>query len=358
MKDSIERIIKKVGRRRSCESDPQESKRIYPGKSYGSRKNIVSAQKLKRKLLEEYRGKEVETVLDVEKIDNDYGSVLSIEKKYPVDWWSLQDPCEQIMSDLQLIYGIGPVTEDQLKKNGYGSIEDLTEHPDWCDKVEHLMNEVNFESPGEAKRLISRWKPASHPLNLSLAALFEREDFAILDIETLGLTHQPIILFAVAEPGTKEMTVRQFLLKDIRQEPAALLEFKRILENKKAYITYNGKRFDIPYLNRRFNFYGLKVALDGIHFDLYQFARNRWSDQIPDCTLNTVERQKLGIRRDMDIPSELVPEFYKTYQNTGNPGPLLPLLQHNRQDVVSLQKLFSKLGTGFEEDNCENKENY
>ncbi len=39
----------------------------------------------------------------------------------------------------------------------------------------------------------------------------------------------------------------------------------------------------------------------------------------------------------------MVPEFYEAYLRTGNPGPLVPIVEHNRQDVVSLARLFALL---------------
>ena len=35
----------------------------------------------------------------------------------------------------------------------------------------------------------------------------------------------------------------------------------------------------------------------------------------------------------------MVPEFYETYLQSGNPGPLVPIVEHNREDVTSLAKL-------------------
>jgi uncharacterized protein YprB with RNaseH-like and TPR domain len=39
----------------------------------------------------------------------------------------------------------------------------------------------------------------------------------------------------------------------------------------------------------------------------------------------------------------MVPEFYEAYLRSGNCGPLVPILDHNRQDVVSLALLFFHL---------------
>ena len=51
----------------------------------------------------------------------------------------------------------------------------------------------------------------------------------------------------------------------------------------------------------------------------------------------------LNIGRGINIPGALVPEFYHTYQKTGNVGPLVAIVEHNKQDLVTLATLFSKL---------------
>ena len=56
-----------------------------------------------------------------------------------------------------------------------------------------------------------------------------------------------------------------------------------------------------------------------------------------------MERCFLGIQREDDVPSALVPEFYESYMRTGNPGPLVPIVEHNRCDLLTLASLFSKL---------------
>ncbi|MDD1670212.1 MAG: ribonuclease H-like domain-containing protein, partial [Methanomicrobiales archaeon] len=79
------------------------------------------------------------------------------------------------------------------------------------------------------------------------------------------------------------------------------------------------------------------------HFDLLHFSRRRWGRDLPDCRLSTLEREIFGISRDVDIPGSLVPEFYEAFLRTGNCGPLVPILDHNRQDLVTLGFLLSAL---------------
>lgn len=39
----------------------------------------------------------------------------------------------------------------------------------------------------------------------------------------------------------------------------------------------------------------------------------------------------------------MVPEFYTAYHRSGNPGPLIPILAHNREDLVSMVRLVARL---------------
>jgi uncharacterized protein YprB with RNaseH-like and TPR domain len=62
---------------------------------------------------------------------------------------------------------------------------------------------------------------------------------------------------------------------------------------------------------------------------------------LPDCRLETVEKL-LCVERAIDIPSALVPEFYLDYLRERNVGPLVAILEHNRQDLLSLALLLRK----------------
>jgi uncharacterized protein YprB with RNaseH-like and TPR domain len=61
--------------------------------------------------------------------------------------------------------------------------------------------------------------------------------------------------------------------------------------------------------------------------------------------LATLQEYFLGAR-EADIPSAFVPEFYETYLRTGNVGPLLAIVEHNREDLVTLARIFSKVCEG------------
>ncbi len=137
--------------------------------------------------------------------------------------------------------------------------------------------------------------------------------------------------------------MEQYLLRRIDEEPAALAGLLTHLSGRRAFVTYNGRTFDIPYIRERLAYYGIRANLEGPHFDVLHFSRRAWRDCVPDCKLTTLERCFLGIEREDDVPSAMVPEFYESYMRTGNPGPLVPIVEHNRRDLLTLASLFSKL---------------
>ncbi len=56
-----------------------------------------------------------------------------------------------------------------------------------------------------------------------------------------------------------------------------------------------------------------------------------------------MERAVLGVTREVDVPSEYVPICYQNYLRTGSAAPLVPVIAHNREDVVTLARLLSLL---------------
>jgi uncharacterized protein YprB with RNaseH-like and TPR domain len=175
-----------------------------------------------------------------------------------------------------------------------------------------------------------------------LAGFCRDEDFAIIDIETLGLSERPIILMGIAKPTENSICASQFLLRDIPDEPSAIWALISKLEEESSLITFNGKSFDIPYIKQRLAYYGMDAPLSNPHFDVLHFTRRAFGKKLVNCRLETVEKY-LNIERGINIPGALVPHFYDTYLRTRNVGPLVAIVEHNKQDLLTLGKLFSRL---------------
>lgn len=249
-----------------------------------------------------------------------------------------------VLGDLTLVHGIGNATERRLKIRGYRTLKDLMEHPKFRTGARQVTNCIIAGNSGEIIDLIGNRHAKSHPFVLGTACLHEPEDYVFLDIETMGLFSRPIILFGVGFMDRGQLVVRQYLLRDISEEPAALLAtMEHFASDHPALVTFNGKAFDAPYISDRLGYYGMG-ALTGIpHFDVLHFSRRRWKDELPSLRLSALENTILGVHRDDDVPGQMVPEFFETYLRTGNCGPLVPIVEHNRQDVVSLARLFFHL---------------
>jgi uncharacterized protein len=250
----------------------------------------------------------------------------------------------EILKDLTLVHGIGVKTQARLKSKGYETLPDLVQHPKFRSSSDKTLKCLNGGNSAEIMDLLGCRHTKSHPCVLGVAGLHEPEDFVFLDIETLGLFSRPVILFGIGTIEHGGLTVHQYLLRDIDEEQSALTAtLDHLTGEHPALITFNGKSFDVPYVSERLAYYGMN-PLEGIpHFDVLHFSRRRWKDYLPSLRLASLETEILGICRDDDIPGQMVPEFYETYLRTGNCGPLVPIIKHNKQDVESLALLFFHL---------------
>lgn len=242
-----------------------------------------------------------------------------------------------------MIYGIREVTERILKEGRYKTIEDLIEHLRFCSEAKRFLEIIDRNDTWQIVDWIGHRFPKSHPLVLYSSGLHSKEDFVIFDIETMGLSTRPIILFGIAQISDDQVLINQYLLREIEEEPAALISFLSHLNEKSVFITFNGRRFDIPYVRERLAYYRMRGDLEKTHFDMLHFSKRAWGERLPNCRLKTLEKYLLGIERKDDVPSDLVPDFYETYLKSKNIGPLIPIIEHNKQDLIALANIFSKL---------------
>ena len=306
--------------------------------------NYKKAFDLKKELLDKHEGDKFEDVLRGETIVNELGECFKIETHERVQLGNCgENQCDQkILSNLKLVYGIGPYYECQLQTEGFTTIPDLLDYPHWCKPAEQFLELFKKGDVALLHEWMWKYYPKSHPILYQTSAFFNPEEFVIFDIETMGLFEAAIILFGVARQNEDEVEITQFLLKDISNEPSALLETYKELGKSKALISYNGRSFDLPHFQDRLAFYGLHSFQELPHFDLLHYSRRLWRDQVENCKLGTIESH-IGIKRDMDLPSSLVPLFYESYLDTNNPGPLIPIIEHNRHDLITLVSLFNKI---------------
>ena len=327
-----------------AEREPVTASRPF-GAAWVETREFHEAQRLKRELLRRYRGRRLEEVLHGEEVRTARGVCYRLVSREDGRLRTVDADTARhsILSDLKLLCGVGEVTEAALKRQGVSTIADLADHPRFGRQAREILRMVEAADTSELLDWIGRGFRASHPLALLASGFHSEEDFVLVDIETLGMFQRPIILLGLAQVRGSGIRVDQYLLRRIDEEPAALAGLLDHLGGRRAFVTFNGRTFDLPYIRERLAYYGIRADLGGPHFDVLHFSRRAWRGCVPDCRLTTLERSFLGIDREDDVPSALVPEFYESYLQTGNPGPLVPIVEHNRRDLLTLAGLFSKL---------------
>ncbi|WP_214020060.1 ribonuclease H-like domain-containing protein [Methanoculleus sp.] len=317
-----------------------------PWSSFVPRSDYDRARRLRDDLVAGYRGRAFEDVFCGREVACPGGTCYLLESRSAMDLDG-RDPARAaaaILGDLTLVRGIGEVTERRLKGRGYRTVADLARHPLYRREAIRLLDSVAKGNTRDLVEQIGRRRRRSDPLLLEASRFHAPEDFVFLDIETLGLFSRPIVLIGLARVRGGSITVRQYLLRSVVEEEAALTAVLPALEAEgAALVTFNGRAFDLPYIRERLAYYGIPAGLGMPHFDVLHFARRRWRDSLATCRLGALETGVLGVDRADDVPGRMVPEFYDTYQRTGNPGPLVPVVEHNRQDLVSLARLFAVL---------------
>jgi hypothetical protein len=72
------------------------------------------------------------------------------------------------------------------------------------------------------------------------------------------------------------------------------------------------------------------------HLDLLHPVRRLFGKRWNDCRLLSVEEQLLGFRRVDDLPGSEAPAAWFRYLREGQAEALIKVVEHNRQDIISL----------------------
>ena len=172
---------------------------------------------------------------------------------------------------------------------------------------------------------------------------FELERALFIDTETTGLaggtgTYAFLVGCGWLEDGA--LRVEQYFMRDHADEPAMMAHLGRLISRFDWTVSFNGKSFDLPLLRTRFIMNRTRTALDALGaLDLLHVARRLWRYQLPRRDLGTLEREILGVERELDVPSHEIPDIYFRYLRTGDPRELVPVVAHNRVDMTSMAAL-------------------
>ncbi len=149
-----------------------------------------------------------------------------------------------------------------------------------------------------------------------------RHQTAYLDIETTGLDANCTISTIAMYDGSKMVTYVNGKNLD---------DFVDDIREYKLLVTYNGKCFDVPVIERE-----LGCRLDQAHIDLrYVLARLGFKGGLKRC------EKLLGMARNdlEDVDGLFAIVLWKAYLRNGDEHALETLLAYNLQDVINLEEL-------------------
>ncbi|MHA2258731.1 MAG: ribonuclease H-like domain-containing protein [Promethearchaeota archaeon] len=309
------------------------------------------------KLVEQYRGKKLEELYQENHriVENGMGKFIELI------WEDDNFPCKlklsltrtKLLHNLKIVHYIGEFIENRLKGRGIKTLKDL--------------KYLNFRYRESANNIMSSIREKDYKAlkknrnidDLDVGFCFNLEDLLFLDIETLGLYNNAIIIVGIGYFKRDKFEIHLFFARSLEEEIAICEHLKsKILPKFKCFVSYNGKRFDIPYIANRFLYYfdeNPMISDDDIpyeasntkfhHIDLYHICRRRLKGVFNKYTLTNIEEQLLNWKRENELPSSMVPVCYKKYQT--NPkryiGLIKECIDHNYFDIYSMPLILKKL---------------
>ncbi len=224
------------------------------------------------------------------------------------------------------IPGIGNKTEQQFWDSGIHSWKDFTQN---CPiRLSQSKIDTIIRSLEESRQHIKSNNPNYFsdllPANLHWRFFPEfRQTTVYLDIETTGLESRQNEITTIALYNGNSITyyVNGYNLDDFLDD----------IKKYKVIVTYNGKCFDVPFIE---SYFGIK--LDYAHIDLrYILGSLGYKGGLKGCEV------QLGIDRGdlKNIDGFFAVLLWYDYRKNGNQKALETLLAYNIQDVLTLENL-------------------
>lgn len=225
------------------------------------------------------------------------------------------------------VQGVGETTERRLWRQGVTHWDEFTPEvvgPKTGERIERFLADARPRlDDGDARFFAETLPSGSH------WRLYEnfRDETVFFDIETTGLHtySDEVTTVSVHRDGDTRTYVQG---RDLTADALA-----REFADAKLLATFNGKQFDVPFLEHAFD-----LSLDLPHLDL-RFLGERLAFT---GGLKRVE-QELGIERDReDISGRDAVRLWHRYER-GDDAALETLVSYNREDAENLRALADDL---------------
>ena len=181
---------------------------------------------------------------------------------------------------------------------------------------------------------------------LTFKSKYYDEEAVFLDIETTGLSPMRsfIYLIGLVFIDLKEMImhITQLIAENKDEEEEILKLMKEKLKGYKTVVTYNGNSFDLPFIAKRSERYGIEpIAMDS--FDMYEKLRlHKDTLKLDGLKQKNIEKQ-LGITREDRYNGGECISFYKDYVKNKNQESFDRFVLHNYDDLLYMPATMSIL---------------
>lgn len=222
------------------------------------------------------------------------------------------------------VQGIGLATEKKLWEAGILTWDDWQDHSPVKrinasnNLIRTVLSESRTSLVGNPSFFTDRLASSEH---WRIYPHF-RSQTAFIDIETTGLNYDAEITTVALYDGKQIKTyINGRNLDDLVED----------IDQYQVIVSYNGKSFDIPFIEKLF-----RIKLNQAHIDLrYIMARLGFKGGLKGC------EKQLGINRgSLDgVDGYAAVLLWHQYQNYGDEKALETLLAYNIEDTVNLEQL-------------------
>ncbi|MBQ6735125.1 MAG: ribonuclease H-like domain-containing protein [Lachnospiraceae bacterium] len=179
------------------------------------------------------------------------------------------------------------------------------------------------------------FNPVSIPKDLlPTAAAIERILF--LDIETTGISANNAIVYLIGAAYVEDgqFRLRQFFAEKPESERDILAAFISFASAYQAVLTFNGKRFDIPFLEKRMEVHGINSILNRLEsVDLFhEISPLKDFLGLSNCKLTSIENL-LGVEREDKINGRDLIRVYEQFVINQDAESEQAIYLHNADDI-------------------------
>lgn len=239
-----------------------------------------------------------------------------------------------IKKTFQHIHGIGPKTEAELWAMGINDWEAIAkaDHKSILQGKFYFIKDQIIESRSALERkdysYFTRNLPSKEHWRVYLEAVKEDDNpAAYIDIETSFTPHGEQYISTIALYDEEE--IHCFI------RGKNLHEFPLFIQKYSLIITYSGKTFDVPFMEKFFD-----IRITNAHIDLrYVLSGMGYKGGLKKC------EKLLGFHRQESegIEGAMAPYLWNAYEKGGSISHLETLLAYNIEDVLGLYHLMHRI---------------